>query len=48
VQKAIVAAIDRVGTVDAATARHLRTTVHTGLHCSYDPDPDTAVHWLLD
>jgi hypothetical protein len=48
VQKAIVAAIDRIGTVDAATARHLRTTVHTGLHCSYDPDPDLAVHWLLD
>jgi hypothetical protein len=48
VQKAIAAAIDRIGTVDAATARHLRTAVHTGLHCRYDPDPDLAVHWLLD
>jgi hypothetical protein len=48
VQKSIVAAIDRIDTVDTATARYLRTTVHTGLHCSYDPDPDLALQWLLD
>jgi hypothetical protein len=48
VQKAITAAIERVGIADEPTARHLRATVHTGLHCGYDPGPDPAPDWILD
>ena len=47
VQKAISAAIDRIATIDEPLARHLRTTIHTGLTCSYEPDP-TRPNWLLD
>jgi hypothetical protein len=47
VRKAITVAIDRVGTVDPALSRHLRASVRTGLTCSYDPDPDAPVEWVL-
>jgi tetratricopeptide (TPR) repeat protein len=46
--KAITAAIDRLATVDAPLGRHLRATIHTGLHCSYQPDPDDTRDWVLD
>ena len=46
--KAITAAIDRVITVDAPLGRHLRATIHTGLHCRYQPDPDDRRDWVLD
>jgi hypothetical protein len=40
-RKAISAAIDRIATVDETLARHLRARIHTGLTCSYDPNPPT-------
>ncbi len=47
VRKAISAAIARISTVDESLAHHLRNCIHTGLFCSYDPDPGTALHWVL-
>ena len=46
--KAITAAVDRIATVDAPLGRHLRATIRTGLHCSYQPDPDDKQNWILD
>jgi uncharacterized membrane protein len=46
--KAITAAIDRIATVDAPLGRHLRATIRTGLHCSYQPAPDDKRDWILD
>ncbi len=48
VRKAIAAALDRIQQHDAALARLLRDTVHTGASCHYDPDPARPVTWLLD
>jgi hypothetical protein len=48
VKKAISAAIDRIATVDEPLAHHLRTTIHTGLNCTYDPAPTDNLHWILD
>ncbi len=48
VKKAISAATDRIATVDQALARHLRTGIHTGLNCSYEPDPADNLDWVLD
>jgi hypothetical protein len=48
VQKAISAAIDRVAAIDEPLARHLRTGIHTGLRCSYQPDPANDLDWILD
>jgi hypothetical protein len=48
VKKAISAAIDRVAILDEPLARHLRTGIHTGLSCSYEPDPADDVDWVLD
>ena len=48
VQKAISAATDRIATVDEPLARHLRTVIHTGLNCSYEPDPAGNPDWILD
>jgi hypothetical protein len=47
VRKAIAAALSRVEEHDAATARLLRGSVHTGSSCRYDPDPDSPVSWVL-
>jgi tetratricopeptide (TPR) repeat protein len=47
VKKAISAAVDRVATVDAPLARHLQTCIHTGLNCSYQPDPGDNLDWIL-
>jgi len=47
VRKAIAAALDRIEADDAATARVLRRTVHTGSVCHYEPNPDAPVEWLL-
>jgi hypothetical protein len=46
-RKAISAAIDRIGTVDRALGRHLRTSIRTGLSCSYDPEPADTLDWIL-
>jgi tetratricopeptide (TPR) repeat protein len=47
-QKAIAAAISRIATVDASLARHLRSSIHTGLTCSYQPDRPDDPLWVLD
>ncbi len=47
VRKAIVNAIDRVGTADPSLGRLLSDTVTTGTICRYDPDPDRPVQWVL-
>lgn len=48
VQKAIATAVDRIATIDEPLARHLKTCVHTGLSCSYEPDPSDTWDWVLD
>jgi tetratricopeptide (TPR) repeat protein len=48
VKKAISAAIERIANIDEPMARHLRSTIHTGLSCSYEPDPDDNLEWVLD
>jgi hypothetical protein len=47
VKKAITAAVDRIAGTDQSLAHHLRTTIHTGLSCTYTPDPSDRIHWLL-
>jgi hypothetical protein len=47
VRKAIASALRRIEIQDAALARLLRDTVHTGSVCRYDPDPARPVTWLL-
>ncbi|MCW2856840.1 MAG: hypothetical protein JWR52_2455 [Marmoricola sp.] len=48
VKKAITAAIERIATIDADLAAHLRSAVRTGLACSYEPDPAAQLTWVLD
>jgi hypothetical protein len=48
VKKAVSAAIDRVASIDAPLGRHRRSGIHTGLTCSYQPDPADGVDWVLD
>ena len=48
VQKAISTALSRVESIDPSLAGHLRTTVHTGLMCAYEPDSGDARDWVLD
>jgi hypothetical protein len=48
VKQAISAATDRIATVDEPLARHLQTGIHTGLNCSYEPDPADNLAWVLD
>ncbi len=47
-KKAISTAIARIGEVDAALGRHLERSIRTGLQCSYDPEPDALLDWVLD
>ncbi|MDQ0769367.1 hypothetical protein QF031_002116 [Pseudarthrobacter defluvii] len=48
VRKAITAAIDSIATADPATATLLRSGVHTGRFCRYEPDPDRSIHWQTE
>ncbi len=48
VQKAISAATGRIATIDGPLGRHLRARIHTGLSCSYEPDPADDLEWVLD
>jgi hypothetical protein len=48
VQKAISAATGRIATIDGPLGRHLQTRIHTGLNCSYEPDPADGLDWVLD
>lgn len=45
--KAIRSAVDRIAAQSPALARHLGSTVRTGLYCIYDPDPRVPVAWRL-
>ncbi len=47
VNKAIKAALDRINEHSPALGRHLATTVHTGMLCSYTPDPRVPSSWHL-
>ncbi len=47
VRKALTAALTRLSEHDPAFAGHLQRSVRTGLRCSYQPDPVSAVHWTL-
>jgi len=48
VRKAVSAATSRIATIDEPLARHLRTSIHTGLTCSYEPEPTNQLVWVLD
>lgn len=48
VKKAISSAIDRIRTIDEPLARHLQARIHTGLTCTYEPDPADNLDWILD
>jgi hypothetical protein len=48
VKKAISAATGRIATIDGPLGRHLQTRIHTGLNCSYEPDPADNLDWVLD
>ncbi len=46
--KALTTAIDRIAAVDQSVGRHLQRTIHTGSSCTYQPDSDGPVEWILD
>ena len=46
--KALTAAIDRITAVDEPIGRHLRRSIHTGSACTYQPDGEHRVDWILD
>ena len=46
--KALTTAIDRIAAVDKTVGRHLQRTIHTGSSCTYQPDDDRPVEWILD
>jgi hypothetical protein len=48
VKKAISTATARISTIDQPLGRHLQTRIHTGLNCSYEPDPADGLDWVLD
>lgn len=48
VKKAISAATGRIAAIDGPLGRHLQTRIHTGLNCSYEPDPADDLEWVLD
>jgi hypothetical protein len=48
VKKALSAATERIASVDRPLADHLRTQIHTGLNCCYEPDPASGLDWVLD
>jgi hypothetical protein len=45
--KAIRSAVGRIAAHSPALARHLGSTVRTGVYCIYDPDPRVPVTWRL-
>jgi hypothetical protein len=46
--KALTTAIDRIAAVNESVGRHLQTTIQTGSSCTYQPDGDRPVEWILD
>lgn len=47
VTRAIRAALDNIARVHPALGRHLRSTIRTGMYCSYTPDPRAPITWEL-
>ncbi len=45
VTKGIKSALERIGSVHPALARHLEVTVRRGYVCSYNPDPRVPICW---
>jgi hypothetical protein len=45
--KAITTAMDRISAVDQSVGRHLQRTIQTGSSCTYQPDRDRPVEWIL-
>ncbi len=41
-------AIDRLTERHPELGGHLAGTVRTGTFCSYDPDPLTTLHWVVE
>jgi hypothetical protein len=48
VRKAIAAALAQVERHEPGMARLLRDSVHTGMTCRYDPNPDHPVTWITN
>ena len=48
VRKAIATALTQIDEQAPDVARLLRDTVHTGVTCRYDPNPDYPVRWITD
>jgi hypothetical protein len=46
--KALTTALDRIAAVDELVGRHLQLTIQTGSSCTYQPDRDRPVAWILD
>jgi hypothetical protein len=46
--KALSTAIDRITAVDEPVGRHLQRSIQTGSSCTYQPDGDRPVEWILD
>ena len=46
--KALTTALDRIAAVDESVGRHLQRTIQTGSSCTYQPDRDRPVEWILD
>lgn len=47
VTRAVKAAIRRISRTNPNLGRYLETTIHTGMFCSYRPDPRMKVAWRL-
>jgi len=47
VSRAIKAALSQIADKHPALARHLSSTIRTGLFCCYRPDPGRPVAWQL-
>jgi len=48
VRRAIEAAWEKIGKHDPKLEKHLRKCIKTGFRCSYSPDPDESVDWILE
>jgi len=40
-------AMRRIADQDLWVGHHLAACIRTGTFCSYTPDPDVSVHWVL-
>jgi hypothetical protein len=46
--KALATAIDRITALDEPVGRHLQRTIQTGSRCTYEPDTQHPIDWILD